>query len=347
MAGMFDEIPFQAWLLIGIAVAAFVPAQYVYHHIASSPSRRDITQPPEDLSWRTNAEFLRSSAVLAALVGLAIFIFTPMAERFASSPSFSPALMVAIGAAALITVVRGLGTGRIEPLLNGFHTAFERALHPKRYWASIAWNAMLGCLLFWIAFQIHADEWSRANAERCALPQNFDNLERELATCAEYIRLRPDDPGGYMDRGLIFLEIGALDEAATDFTEAHRLDPEDASALANRGIVAAWMKERTSAEGDLRAARLIEPENPAVLRGQAILKQDAGDIKGALDDLTASLARDPHNLWAIRTRAELYWELGDHEKSAADDARWLELNKRALPQPSRAPPPEADDPRLR
>jgi tetratricopeptide (TPR) repeat protein len=344
---MFDEIPFRAWLLIGIAVAAFVPAQYVYRHIASSPSRHDITKPPEDLSWRTTGEFLRSLAVLVALVGLAIFIFTPMAERFVSSPSFSPAWMVALGAAAWITVVRGLGTGRIEPLLNGFHTAFERALHPKRYWASIAWNAVLGSLLFWLAYQVNEDASTAMDEERCALPQDFDLLERELATCAEFIRLRPDDPQGYMDRGLIYLEIGAFDAAAADFSQAHGLDPEDAWPLANRGLARAWKKDKARAEKDFDAARAIDPDNPVLLRGEAILKKDAGDIKGAVDRLTRSLARDPDNLWALRTRAELYWELGEHEKSAEDDARWLELNKRAAAQPSRASPPEADDNRLR
>ncbi|HEY0627567.1 MAG TPA: tetratricopeptide repeat protein [Allosphingosinicella sp.] len=324
---MFDEVPVRVWLLIVIAVAAFAPAQYVYRHVAHSPSRRDITQPTEDLSWRTTERFSLSLLMLVALLGLAIFIFTPTAEHVAASPRFWPVLMLVFGVFAAFTVVQGFATRRIEPLVRGFSGTYERSIHPKRYWASMAWNAAMGCLVIWLAYQANEDASTQAIADKCVSAIDVHLLEQQLAACTKFIEARPDDPAGYMDRGLLYLDIGALDQAAADFTRAHGLDPEDPGPLAYRGAASAWKNDRVSAEKDFLAVRSMDPSNPVMLRGEAILKKEAGDLEGAVDRLTASLAREPDNLWALRTRAELYWELGEHEKSAADDRRWLQLKK--------------------
>ena len=87
---MFDQVPVRVWLLIAIAAIAFTPTRYLYRYIAHSPSGRDITQPPPDLGWRKSGKFVRNLSIVAALLGLAIFIFTPTAEQFAQSPHFWP-----------------------------------------------------------------------------------------------------------------------------------------------------------------------------------------------------------------------------------------------------------------
>lgn len=324
---MFDEVPVRVWLLIAIAAIAFAPAQYVYRHIARSPSRRDITQPAEDLSWRTPGRLSLSLSMLAALLALAIFIFTPTAEQFASSPRFWPILMVGFGTLAGMTVVRGFATGRIEPLVKGFYNTYERPIHPKQYWASMAWNGALGCLLVWLAYQANEDASVQVIADRCVSATDIQHLEQQLSACGDFIRLRPNDPDGYMGRGLIYLNLGAFDQATADFTRAHDINPEDPWPLANRGIASALKKNRVTAEKDFDAVRSIDPSNPVMLRGEAILRSDAGDIEGAVNRLTESMSRDPDNLWALRTRSELYWELGEHEKSARDDQRWVRLKK--------------------
>lgn len=324
---MFDDVPLRVWLLIAIAAAAFTPARYVYRHIAHSPSRRDITQPAEDLSWRTSGQFVRSLSILTALLAVAIFIFTPTAEEFASSPRFWPILLAIFGAWAVLTVVQGFATGRIEPLVRGFYHTYERHVHPKRYWASMGWNAALGCLFVWFAYQVNEDASAQIFADRCVNATDVHHLQQQLSACDELIRLRPDDPDAYFDRGLIFLEAGAFDEAVADFTRAHELDPGDPWPLANRGIAFAWKKNHVGAEKDFDAVRSRDPSNPVMLRGEAILKMHSGDLKGAVDLITASMARDPDNRWAVRTRSELYWELGEHEKSREDDSRWLQLMK--------------------
>ena len=80
---MFKQVPIQVWLLVAIVPSGFAWARYVFLYVAHSPARRDITKPPEDLSWRTTTKLYRSFAILASLIALSIFIFTPTAAAFA------------------------------------------------------------------------------------------------------------------------------------------------------------------------------------------------------------------------------------------------------------------------
>jgi hypothetical protein len=90
---MFDDIPVTVWLSISLLIMAYLPARHVFRHIAHAPSRRDITLPREDLSWRTPRALFISLAALAALLAVGVYIHTPAAERFARSPEFMPLLM--------------------------------------------------------------------------------------------------------------------------------------------------------------------------------------------------------------------------------------------------------------
>jgi hypothetical protein len=150
---MFKQVPAQAWLLLAIGAPAYAPALYVYRYIVMSPSGRDITQPVEDLSWRTSPQFVRNVAILTALAALSVFIFTATAAQFAHSPNFLPILMIAGGAWSLFTVIRGFVTGQIEPLARGFHNTYQRETQPKRFWVSISWNAVFGFFLHLARFQ--------------------------------------------------------------------------------------------------------------------------------------------------------------------------------------------------
>lgn len=331
---MFDDVPVRVWLLIAIGAFAFVPVQYVYRHMAHSPSRRDITQPAEDLSWRTQHQFIRSLAIVAFLVAFAVFIFTPTAERLASSPRFWPMLVAAFGAWVIFLVVQGFVSGRIELLVKGFYGTYERVAQPKRYWASMTWNAALGCLLLWLAYQANEDASAQTLADTCIEAKDVQFLHQQLAACDQWISLRPDDPEAHLQRGLLFLDVGALDQAAIDLTRAHELDPRDPWPLANRGLVRAWKKDEINAEADFAMVRSVDESNPVMLRGEALQMRNDGNLPGAVERLTQSMKRDPDNLWALRTRSELYWELGEHEKSARDDRRWVQLKKEARAKPN-------------
>jgi hypothetical protein len=127
--------------------------QYSTH---SLPSRR-TGESAEDFDRRAPGKVARNLTFLIALIALAIFIFTPTAERFAHSPTFLPSLAFAGGGYALFTVVGGAMTGKIEPFTRGYSGSYERETEPKRFWASMIWNTALGAMSFWIGFMMIAD----------------------------------------------------------------------------------------------------------------------------------------------------------------------------------------------
>jgi tetratricopeptide (TPR) repeat protein len=315
------HIPLRIWLLFVLAVLAFVPTRYLFRHVAHAPSRRDITRPPPDLSWRSRKDLFRNGAILVALAATAIFIFTPFAERIARKPQLLPIMIAGFGAWALFTVARGFSTGQIEPLTKGTWRTYDRSAQPKRFWASMAWNAFVGAGM--IAVVLLANRQNVVES-KCDYQRELP-LEEKLSACNELIDGGRTDAYLYFERGMLFLNSGETNKAITDFTRAHEADPQDPWSLANRGIARAWKKDSIGAQADFDAVRTLDSSNPVMLRGESILKRDAGDLKGAVESLSASMARDPNNAWAMRARAEVYWELGDVEKSREDDTRWQQL----------------------
>lgn len=365
---MFDDVPVRVWLLLVLALAAAVPARYVYRHIVHGPSRRDITKPPPDLSWRTSRQLVFSLICLAGLVALGFFIFTPAAERLAASPNFWPIVIVGMGAIALLSVAWSLVTGAVEPFMRGFSNSYDREAQPKRYWASIAWNTALGVGLIWTAIASRGDLVEDSNWDRCfddeapqssackAVIANYSgflkgdpndaasrfNRARAYQQIGDYskaihdynvaISLKPDDPEAYFNRGLVHLDSRLFHEAIADFGRAHELKPDSPWPVANRGIAYALMQDEVRARKDFRTARALDPSNPVVLRGEAVLRMQVADWEGTVDVLSESLKRDPDNAWALRLRAWTYRQLGEQEKSQDDIRRLQELDKRAEEQ---------------
>jgi tetratricopeptide (TPR) repeat protein len=330
---MFDQIPARVWLLVAILFAAYAPAHYIIRYVSHAPSRRDITQPPEDLSWRTSAQFARNVAVLVGLLGVGIFIFTPAAAKLAQWPRFLPALVLACGAWSLVAIARGLATKQIVPLIRGFYDSYRRDSQPKRYWASMIWNASLCCLFFWLAFELNEDVSIKAARDACYKRVGTNRSDEKFSACTNLIGLRPTESAAYLERGLIFLDRAKFDNAVADFTQAHELDPNDPWALANRGIAYAWKNDRLRATRDLKVVRATHPSNPVLFRGEALLSMAAGDMRTAVDRLTEGLKHDPNNAWSFRVRAEAYRQLGELKKSQADTERLQELtNSKIAPQ---------------
>lgn len=292
---MFDTVPVRVWLLIAIAAAAYAPALYLYRHVAHSPSRRDITQPSEDLSWRTSSQLARNLLILTALVALAIFIFTPAATQFAHSPSFWPILIAAVGTWALFTVPKGLTTGRIKPIIRGFYKTYQRQTEPKRFWASIGWNTFFGCLCLWLAFE----SIEQSVQDRCYNERYTSSPQEMLSACNQLIdRLQPDSFEAYYNRGLAYQRVADSQHAIADFTAAIRLRPNDANAYFMRGY-----------------------EYKVI-----------GDFQHIISDFSEVIRLVPDNAEAYYYRGAAYEELGNEEQAASDFAAATRLNPK-LPNP--------------
>lgn len=306
---MFDEIPVAFWLFVLIAMLAFAPAQYVFRHFMHSPDRRDITLAPEDLSWRTSSQLFRSLAILAVLAAIGIFISTPAAEAFARSPAFAPILMLGFSAGAACTVVMGLFSGRIQPLIKGLSLRFERKTQPKRFWASLCWNAILACLFIWVAYMTTADQ----HEDRCYDRRDIHTPQETLAACDELLAMSDIAKAERADllaaRGIAYQKLDDHERALADYDEAIALDPKDSYSLYNRGLIYEQEGDRGSAIVAYSESLELRPDNADAYRNRGGLYIDRGQFDEAIADLTRAHELDPDDPWAIASRGVSYaWQ---------------------------------------
>jgi tetratricopeptide (TPR) repeat protein len=115
---------------------------------------------------------------------------------------------------------------------------------------------------------------------------------------ATLIRVKPTEPGDYLDRGIDRHLHGDLAGAIADYSEA--------------------------------IARYSEWHSEAIVyltRGNA--RRDHGDLAGAIADYTQAITRDPGYASAYLSRGLAYQEAGDTERAIAD----LKMVRELSPDP--------------
>jgi Tfp pilus assembly protein PilF len=316
-ARMFDAIPVQVWLLIAIGAVAFAPAQYVVRHVAHSPRRRDITQPPEDLNWRSTGLFVRSLVILGIAAALAVFIFTPAADAFAHSDWFFPALSAGFAVFALYSVVQGFRTGRVEPFSRGFSQTYERGKQPKRFWASLSWNSMVAGGLFWLAFIM---VWNLPR-DRCLNSDSVETARTKLSACTDLLA-DADTAGERADilaqQGFAYHQLGDYAHAANAYSQAIELDPKDSYSLYNRALVYKELGKPSQALTDFDTSLTLRPDNSDGYMQRGLLLLDYGQFDRAIADFTRAHDREPDDAWPVANRSLAYAWKGDRARAAAD-----------------------------
>jgi tetratricopeptide (TPR) repeat protein len=317
---MFDAVPVRVWLLLLIGVIAWMPARYVVRHLTWSPSRRDITRPSEDLRWRSPTELTKNSAILIGLAALAVFIFTEAAAEFARSPSFMPILLVGLGVFALCSVGKGLLTGSVEPMVRGTSWQFARAEQPKRYWASMAWNVLLGGFMLVFGVQSFIDAPVQALRDRCHDWKNERTPTEEIAACEQLLAIHAgDDRSGVIaSRGSAYYRAGDYRRAGADYTAAIRLDPRNSSSHYNLGLVHEHIGDRRRALTDYSAAIGIDPKNVEALQNRGLIHLDLGRFDQAIADFTEADKLQPTNVFTLANRGVAYAWKNDRVRAEQD-----------------------------
>lgn len=319
---MLDKVPAQVWILVAIAAVAYTPARYVFRHVAHGPSKRDITQLPEDLDWRTNGRLIRNGALLIGLAALAVFIFTPTAARVARSASFWPIVSAALGSWAIGTVPKGLKNGRIEPLIRGVSACYERATQPKRFWASVVWNLAYGCIMLWIAHVISDQTVNRGVTAQCLDPQVKHSPQEELAACNQLLKDLDKDDEDYARfvgaRGFAYHRLGDMGRAIVDYDEALRTNPEDSYAFYNRALIFDHFGELPRALADYQASLTLRPDNFDGLVRRGVLLLRIKRFSEAIDDFSRALDMRPRSPALLTYRGTAYAMVGDTARAKQD-----------------------------
>ncbi|MEC7160531.1 MAG: tetratricopeptide repeat protein [Pseudomonadota bacterium] len=321
-----DAIPPQAWIALPLAVSALAPAAYVWRYFTHDLTPRDITLPPEDLTWKSGRHLLFCLALLTGLLAIGGFAFTEWAENLARSEWLAPALLGAIGSYALGTVVPGWRNGEIEPLIRGSFKSYSRGEQPKRYWASLIWNGAIG-----LAFTAGSFGTLYGNTKpACDDNGNEKELFEAVATCnamlADHdldVEKRAELLG---DRGRVHHRLGNNHLALLDYSKAIELEPGDSYALFNRALIHRELRDLPNAIKDLDASLAVRPENDRAYLERGLANLDYGRFEKAVEDFTLLDNLVPDHPYALANRGLAYAWMDD-ELNAQDDFRRVGKNQ--------------------
>jgi tetratricopeptide (TPR) repeat protein len=144
------------------------------------------------------------------------------------------------------------------------------------------------------------------------------DLDRALVDDTEAIRLDPDNAMAYHNRGYTWAKKKDFDRAIADFTRAIAIDPQYARAYNKRGFV--WLEKKMYARAlaDFSQAIRLDPKFARAYhnRGNAMLRQKEYDR--AIADYTAAIRYDPADILALVDRASVYHAEGADARALAD-----------------------------
>lgn len=328
------------WLVFGgalvllAAVQAFRKWRFEQEDSLSSaiprPTNPDITQPAQDSTAAVKKQFWRYLPLAAILLGLAFVAYTPSGKQLAKQPSFWPILMIGFGGWSLFTVARGFSKGQIEPLARGFYNAYERETQPKRFWASMGWNSIVGCLCLWLAFTMSRDATAQPLRERCYNADRTYQPRDVLSACNEIIDKKMSGANltmadAFLDRGIAHADLNDSKRAIADYAEALRLQPQYFEAYYDRGLAYDQIGDNQHAIADYSAAIRIKPDADAYFnRGE--LYGRIGDMRAAIADFNEVVRLMPKRADAYYYRAMAYRQIGDTNRATTDFDMAFRLN---------------------
>jgi len=320
---MFDDPRLLVGLLaLFVACLAVGHASYVVRHLTQSPANRDITQPAPDFGWRTTRQLYVSIATLAVLAALSVFAFTVGAKRMVEWNGLLPSILTTAGGWAIVTVIRGGSTGRIEPIVRGIQSSFERETKPYRYWASMGWNGVFGLACLGMAWSTGPADSGYALQRDCRDAESAASLQDALSACNALI----DDHDGshtglaslLSSRGTVYYRMQNYARASTDYLRAIDLDPALASAHFNLGLTYNRLDDREQAFNHFDAAIRNGSENGAAFIERGVHHLDNGDFDLALADFTRAHELLPESPWPLANRGLTYAWKRDEVRASRD-----------------------------
>lgn len=118
-------------------------------------------------------------------------------------------------------------------------------------------------------------------------------LQSAIHMYDEAIKLRPDSPGVYFNRGTAKNKIGDFDEAIGDFDEAIRLAPYFVPAYLNRGYSKASLGRFEDAIKDYDETIKLNPKLTIAYKNRSFANAKLGREQASIDDLKQAAKLDP------------------------------------------------------
>ncbi len=155
-------------------------------------------------------------------------------------------------------------------------------------------------------------------AQRALARYDLGDLQGALADYTQALHIHPPDDATYNNRGLTHYDLGDRQKAAGDFEQALRINPDNAVAYFNRGIVRSDWGDKMGAIADYTATIELHPQDNVAYNNRGLSRSKLGDKQGAIGDYTCALQINPEDTIAYFNRGAVRSSLGDYV-GAIDD----------------------------
>ena len=143
--------------------------------------------------------------------------------------------------------------------------------------------------------------------------------DRALSDYNNAIRLKPDEPSAYFERGILLAtRKRAYDRAIADFSRALELEPSNLDAMLFRGDAYGQMGDFGHALADLDRAVELAPTSARTYFFRGVAKSRKGENQLALADYNTSLKINPVYSNALINRAAVYAADGKEDLALRD-----------------------------
>jgi tetratricopeptide (TPR) repeat protein len=159
----------------------------------------------------------------------------------------------------------------------------------------------------------------------CTWRRNQD-YQSELQIWNSVVAARPQNPRGFISRGIAWRTLGRLDEAQADLTTALALEPRQTMAWCNLGLVNEQRGDLEAALEDFTKAIELERSNAQAWYCRGLVKRNLGRREEAIADYSAAIENYPGYADACNNRGSAWQEAGELNRALADYTRAIELN---------------------
>lgn len=157
-----------------------------------------------------------------------------------------------------------------------------------------------------------------------ALVNDPELLKKDIAVCAEVIKLDPENAQAYRDRGFMLCNLSRFNDSLSDFERVTQLCSSSSEGYYWRGMAHMQLSKFNEAVIDFTNAIEMEPSKPQNLFGRALALKSLHREELALSDINRAIAIYDHPYYH-RIRGLILRELNHPVESIAD----LQIGRRA------------------
>src|SRR5882724_2343862 len=191
-------------------------------------------------------------------------------------------------------------------------------------------NPYIGLHLFVISLMMLPSLCTGQNAggpilDEGILQMQKGNYSNAVAFFSKVLRQYPDNYLANLSTGVSLREMGRLDSALSYFDKAIRIDPKDPGGYVNRGMLFYKRNEYVKGDLDERKAMLLQPDlaTPYEILGYSLLERKK--YNEAYANFDAVISRDKNSYKAYVNKAAALGKLARHEEAIAVLNQVIEL----------------------